>query len=103
MPDTWYKVDNVAKVFLASASARDPRVFRLSCTLNEEIDPALLNEALRQTAREFPQFQVTLHRGVFWHYLESTTEVPAANPEDKAPCAPLYVPRRRNRLLYRVT
>ena len=47
MPDTWYKVDNVAKVFLASASARDPRVFRLSCTLNEEIDPALLNEALR--------------------------------------------------------
>lgn len=103
MPDTWYKVDNVAKVFLASASARDPRVFRLSCTLNEEIDPALLNEALRQTAREFPQFQVTLHRGVFWHYLESTHEVPEARPEDKAPCAPLYVPRRRNRLLYRVT
>ena len=57
----------MATVFLATASARDPRVFRLSCTLNEEIDPDLLNEALRQTAREFPQFQVTLHRGGFWH------------------------------------
>ena len=85
MPDTWYKVDNVAKVFLASASARDPRVFRLSCTLNEEIDPALLNEAMRQTAREVPQFQVTLHRGVFWHYLESTHEVPRPAPRTRPP------------------
>ena len=45
MSDSWYKVDNVAKVFLATASQRDPRVFRISCTLNEEIDPDTLNEA----------------------------------------------------------
>ena len=38
MPETWYKVDNVAKVFLASVSRRDPRVFRVSCTLNEDVD-----------------------------------------------------------------
>ena len=50
MSDSWYKVDNVAKVFLATASQRDPRVFRISCTLNEEIDPDTLNEALRSTA-----------------------------------------------------
>ena len=35
MSDSWYKVDNVAKVFLATASMRDPRVFRISCTLQE--------------------------------------------------------------------
>lgn len=103
MPDSWYKVDNVAKVFLATASPRDPWVFRISCTLNEEIDPAVLNEALRITAQEWPQFQVTLHRGLFWHYFESTDLLPTAQPENKAPCAPLYTPERRNKLIYRVT
>jgi hypothetical protein len=103
MSDSWYKVDNVAKVFLATASQRDPRVFRISCTLNEEIDPDTLNEALRSTAQEWPQFQVTLHRGLFWHYFESTDQLPTAQPETKAPCAPLYTPERRNKLIYRIT
>ena len=103
MSDSWYKVDNVAKVFLATASMRDPRVFRISCTLQEQVDPDTLNEALRRTAQEWPQFQVTLHRGLFWHYFESTDLMPAAQPETKAPCAPLYTPERRNRLIYRVT
>ena len=103
MSDSWYKVDNVAKVFLATASQRDPRVFRISCTLNEEIDPDTLNEALRSTAQEWPQFQVTLHRGLFWHYFESTDQLPTAQPETKAPCAPLYTPERRNKLISRVT
>lgn len=70
MAPSWYKVDNVAKVFLATTSRRDPRVFRLSCTLTREVEPDLLNEALRRTAQEWPQFQVTLHRGLFWHYFE---------------------------------
>ena len=50
MSDSWYKVDNVAKVFLATASMRDPRVFRISCTLQEQVDPDTLNEALRRSA-----------------------------------------------------
>ena len=94
MAPSWYKVDNVAKVFLATTSRRDPRVFRLSCTLTREVDPDLLNEALRRTAQEWPQFQVTLHRGLFWHYFESTDQVPVARRERKTPCAPLYVPER---------
>ena len=51
MPETWYKVDNVAKVFLATNTRRDPRVFRISCTLTEEIDPDVLDAALARTAR----------------------------------------------------
>lgn len=103
MAQTWYKVDNVAKVFLATTTRRDPRVFRVSCTLTEEVDLDLLNKALRHTAKEWPQFQVTLHRGLFWHYFEATDQIPAARQEDKSPCAPLYVPSRRNRLIYRVS
>ena len=36
--DTWYRMDNVAKVFLASANDRDTRSFRITCTLNEDIE-----------------------------------------------------------------
>ena len=103
MAQAWYKVDNVAKVFLATTTRRDPRVFRIACTLTEEIDPETLNEALRHTAQEWPQFQVTLHRGLFWHYFESTDQIPVAKLENKEPCAPLYVPERRNQLIYRVS
>ena len=52
MSDSWYKVDNVAKVFLATASMRDPRVFRISCTLQEQVDPDTLNEALRRSGKD---------------------------------------------------
>ena len=44
--DSWYKVDNVAKVFLATLTKRDPKTLRVSCTLKEDIDPDLLQKAL---------------------------------------------------------
>lgn len=103
MPQTWYKVDNVAKVFLASVTRRDPRVFRVSCVLAAPVDPALLETALGRTAKEYPQFQVTLHRGLFWHYFESTDKQPHAVPETQAPCAAIYGPQIKNELLYRVS
>ena len=78
-------------------------MFRVSCTLNEDVDPDRLNQALEQTARENPQFQVTLHRGLFWHYFESTNLKPQAVPETLAPCAMLYGPQIKNELLYRVS
>ena len=83
MPNTWYKVDNVAKVFLASVTRRDPRVFRISCTLTEDIDPDALAAALQRTAGDLPNFQVTLHRGLFWHYLEASGKCPRPEPEHR--------------------
>ena len=40
--DRWYRMDNVAKVFLASANERDTRTFRMTCTLKDEIDKDIL-------------------------------------------------------------
>ena len=40
--ENWYQVDNVAKVFLATASKRDTRTLRVSCYLKEDIVPELL-------------------------------------------------------------
>ena len=59
----WYKVDNVAKVFLATVSARDTRTLRVSCTLKENIDPELLKEAVLLSIQDRPQVQVRIHRG----------------------------------------
>ena len=70
MAQEWYKVDNVAKVFLAPNTRRDPRVFRISCTLQEQIDPELLNEALRVTI------------------LNPPTSCPPATPRTKPPAHP---------------
>ena len=68
----WYKIDNVAKIFLATVSKRDTRSFRLSCTLNEKIHAGLLQKAVLSAIQVRPQVQVRIRRGIFWHYMEDT-------------------------------
>ena len=70
--DNWYRIDNVAKIFLATAGKRDTRSFRLSCTLKEDVDPELLQQAVLSAIEDRPQVQVRIRRGLFWHYLEDT-------------------------------
>ena len=98
----WYKIDNVSKVFLATVGKRDTRSFRLSCTLKEDIDPELLQEAVLSAIEDRPQMQVRIRRGVFWHYLEDTDVRPTVKEEDDRICPPLYVPSK-TMLHYRVT
>ena len=86
MAEDWYRVDNVAKVFLAAHNNRDTRVMRVSATLNEEIDEQLLNEALGITIKSRPEFQVRIRRGFFGHYMEQTDQVPVAVKESGRPC-----------------
>ncbi len=100
---TWYRIDNVAKVFLASANERDTRSFRISCTLKEEVDPDLLNAALKMAALDRPQYQVTILRGYFWHYMESTDDIPVATEECDRPCPMLIDYKTFGKLHYRVT
>jgi NRPS condensation-like uncharacterized protein len=90
MNSDWYKMDNVAKVFLASYNKRNPRSIRVSCVLNESIDRDTLERALTLTVKERPQFQVRIRRGFFWNYLERTDVMPVAVPESLGPCPSLY-------------
>lgn len=100
--DNWYKVDNVAKVFLATAAKRDTRTLRVSATLWEEIDPELLQEAVLSAIQIRPQFQVRIRRGIFWHYMEDTDIQPVVTEEHGRVCPILYVPGRAM-LHYKVT
>lgn len=99
----WYKTDNVAKVFLATVNNRDTRCMRLSCTLTEEVNPALLQDALLATMRMRPQFQVRIRRGFFWHYLETTDVSPLVSQESGRPCPLLYGNNYSGVLHFKVT
>lgn len=101
--DTWYRVDNVAKVFLASANERDTRTFRMTCTLHEDIDEKILQEAVLQAAEERPQYQVTILRGLFWHYMEPTDVKPVVTIEKERPCPNLIGHDTFGKLHYKVT
>ena len=100
--DNWYRIDNVAKVFLATAGKRDTRSFRLSCTLKEDVDPVLLQQAVISAIEDRPQVQVRIRRGLFWHYLEDTDLLPVVKQEDDRICPILYVPSK-TMLHYQVT
>jgi NRPS condensation-like uncharacterized protein len=101
--DTWYRVDNVAKVFLASANERDTRSFRITCTLKEEIEEPVLENAVKIAAKERPQYQVTILRGVFWHYMEQIDDEPEVSEENDRPCPMFLSSKYFGKLHYRVT
>lgn len=90
--NNWYKVDNVAKVFLATVNKRDTRTLRVSCTLKEKIDPEALQEAVLFAIQDRPQFQVRIRRGIFWHYMEDTDLKPVVTEESGRVCPRLYTP-----------
>ncbi len=98
----WYKIDNVSKVFLATLGKRDTRSFRLSCTLKEDVDPELLQQAVLSAIEDRPQVQVRIRRGFFWHYMEDTDLMPVVRQEDDRICPLLYVPSK-TMLHYQVT
>lgn len=77
----WMKLDNAAKIYPAAKRRNWNNIFRLSITLTEEIDPALLQSALDVTVRRFPSIAVRLRRGMFWYYLEEIEKAPRVMPE----------------------
>ncbi|MCR5153581.1 MAG: hypothetical protein K6B75_01915 [Lachnospiraceae bacterium] len=100
--DNWYRIDNVAKVFLASVSKRDTRAFRLSCILKENIEPDILKQAVMMAIQDRPQVQVRIRRGFFWHYIEETDIAPVVTEESGRIC-PLLYNSGKSMLHYKVT
>ncbi len=100
--ENWYKVDNVANVFLATVSKRDTKTLRISCTLKEPVIPELLQQALLSAIQDRPQVQMRIRRGLFWHYMEHTDIQPVVEKENDRICPSLYAPAKPM-LHYRVT
>ncbi|WMJ21919.1 hypothetical protein RBG61_07880 [Paludicola sp. MB14-C6] len=99
---SWYKLDNIAKIFPSTINKRDTKVFRFACELKEEVDRGTLQEALEQTLDDFPVYRSVLKRGLFWYYLETSTIKPIVQLETKPPCSPLYHQNKKS-LLFEVS
>ena len=94
----WYALDNTAKIFPSMTTNINTNVFRLACTLKENVDVNILKVALEKTLREFPMFLYQMKDGLFWHYLEKSNIIPTIELEDKHPCSKID-----NGLLFRVS
>ncbi|MDD3193617.1 MAG: hypothetical protein PHE47_07200 [Oscillospiraceae bacterium] len=98
----WSKLDNAAKIFPSTSSKKDPKVFRFSCELTEQVDGQVLQFALDRTMEKFPFYRSVLKKGLFWYYFEDSTRRPVVQPEVLPPCAPIYSADQKG-LLFRVS
>ena len=83
----WMKLDNAAKIYPAAKRRNWNNFFRISATLTEPVDVAVLRSALDVTARRFPSIAVRLRRGMFWYYLEQIPHSPTIQEEKSCPLA----------------
>ncbi len=81
----WFRLDNAAKIYPASRTNTWSNLFRLSVTLNEEVDVSVLQRALDVTVQRFPSMAVRLQKGVFWYYLEQLSAAPEIRAESSYP------------------
>ena len=89
----WLKLDNAAKIYPAAKRKGWINFFRLSATLCEDVDPAILQSALNTVHRRFPSILARLRHGLFWYYLEEMASPPTIREE--GPC-PLIVEGKEN-------
>lgn len=61
----WMRLDNAAKLYPAVRTKNWCNVFRISITLNEQIDPEILQAALNVTIKRFPSIAMRLCQGFF--------------------------------------
>ncbi|GAB4074776.1 hypothetical protein GCM10028778_22790 [Barrientosiimonas marina] len=97
----WYRLDHAAKMYSSIVSSRATTLFRVSATLTSQIDATHLQSALEATLRRFPFYKVQLKQGVFWYYLEATSQIPLVEEENYYPCMSLGI-KRSGSFLFRV-
>ena len=84
--NNWYKLDNAAKLYPSIETKSRIPIFRLSVTLKEAVDPAVLKEALVHTINRFPAYRMRLKKGLFWHYLDYNPKLPGIERDVRNPC-----------------
>ena len=83
---SWLPLDNAAKIYPPSMTKKWTALFRVSATLKEPVDPAILEQAQLRTLRRFPSMSMQLRQGLFWYYLDHLDSAPPIEPEVNNPC-----------------
>lgn len=100
MEKKWYRLDNAAKIFPVTKKSMWTNNFRVSVTLNEKIEPERLQKALEMTLPRFPNFSLTMKKGLFWYYLEHREGCPQVSEDAANPLRRFKT--NKNRFLFRV-
>ena len=97
----WYKLDNVGHFYSSLTNTKQPKVFRYSAVIKDDIDKEILQHALNKTVEVFPNFNVNLRKGFFWYYLDHTSKINKVTEENLPICFKLY--KNSEDFLYRVS
>lgn len=99
--EDWYRLDLSAIVYPTLQRRDFSSVYRLSVVLKEDVDPAVLQQAVDQVMPRFPTYKAAIRKGVFWRYLEPNNRPgPFVQPDVKNPCQPMHF-KGNNRYLVR--
>ncbi len=82
----WYKLDNAAKIYPAVRNKKWSGNFRVSITLNEEVDPAILQQALNDMRERIINLNLELKKGFFWYFFEESERIVLVEPDSHDPC-----------------
>lgn len=99
---SWRRLDNYAKLFPLASTKDYKTVFRISVVLKDEINPELLEKAVKIALNKFKFFKVRMRKGIFWNYFETNSKSPLITEESEYPCKFIDLPLN-NDYLFRVT
>lgn len=81
----WLRLDNAALIFPAVRRRDWSNAFRVSAELTEAVDAEILQQAVDRLMPRFPSMYVSLHRGVFWYYLQKLDRSPQVRQDGACP------------------
>ena len=76
----WTRLENSAIIYPSCRTRKYATVFRLSVTLDSQVNPDKLQEALQTVIQRFPSFRYTVRRGFFWWFLQKLENEPVVGP-----------------------
>ena len=99
---TWFSLDNAAKIFPCISKEDRPNMYRVSATLTEEVNKEILQQTLDTVLNRFPSFKVKIKSGIFWYYLDNNPN-PFVVTEEKADIFDFKMVKQKNGYLFSVS
>lgn len=97
----WFKLDNSAKIFPTVSNRSETNTFRVTMTVNEKVEPSLLQEAVDIILERYPMFKVKLKKGFFWTYFDYNPKSFRIQPMNHQVCGEM-IPQENNGYLFKV-
>ena len=72
----WTRLENSAIIYPSCSTRKYATLYRMSVTLDTQVDEEKLQQALVSVMRRFPSFRYTIRRGLFWWFLQKLENEP---------------------------